>query len=58
MSDLRLCVLALVLAGLVAAGCGDDDEEGEAAESQSTEVAVPGAEEAATLQEDVADQTG
>lgn len=56
MSGRRLCILALVFAGLVAAGCGDDDD-GDAAEDQATELAVPGAEEAAALQEDVADQT-
>ena len=56
MSGLRLSVLTLVLAGLVAAGCGDDDSD-ENAEDQATELAVPGAEEAAALQEDVADQT-
>jgi hypothetical protein len=52
---LSLWALALVITGLVAAGCGDDDEGGAAA--QPTELAVPGAEEAATLQEDVADQS-
>lgn len=57
MNGLRLSVLALVLAALVAAGCGDDDDGDETAEGQATELGVPGAEEAAALQEDVADQT-
>jgi outer membrane murein-binding lipoprotein Lpp len=57
MKGLRLCILAVVLAGLVAAGCGDDDDADEAAEEQATELAVPGADEAATLQEDIAGQT-
>ena len=46
-------MLALVLIGLVAIGCGGDDD----AEDQPTALAVPGAEEAAALQEDVADQS-
>jgi hypothetical protein len=57
MRDLRIYVLALALAGLVASGCGDDDDGDEPAADQTTEVAVPGAEEAAALQEEIADQT-
>jgi hypothetical protein len=44
MRDLRIYVLALALAGLVASGCGDDDDGDEPAADQTTEVAVvPGA---------------
>ena len=50
----RLWVLALVVIGLVAAGCGDDESD-ENAQDQATELAVPGAEEAAALQADVGD---
>jgi hypothetical protein len=55
MRDLRIYVLALALAGLVASGCGDDDDGDEPAGDQTTEVAVTGAEEAAALQEEIAD---
>ena len=57
MTGLRVSVLALLFAGLIAAGCGGDDEGDQAAEDQPTELAVPGAEEAAALHEDVADQS-
>jgi hypothetical protein len=57
MRDWRIYVLALALTGLVASGCGDDDDGDEPAGDQTTEVAVPGAEEAAALQEEIADQT-
>ena len=50
----RLWVLALVAIGLVAAGCGDDESD-ENAQDQPTEVAVPGAEEAAAFQADIGD---
>ena len=58
MRGLRVCVLAFVVTGLVAAGCGDDDDDDSGtAEDQATGLAVPGAEEAAALQEDIADQS-
>jgi hypothetical protein len=57
MNGLRASTFALILAGLVAAGCGGDDEGDESAGDQPTELAVPGSEEAAALQEDVADQS-
>ena len=55
MTGLRLAVVALVSTGLIAAGCGGDGgEEGEDGDDAAA-VAVPGAEEAASLQQEIAD---
>jgi hypothetical protein len=50
----RVAMLVLVAAGLIAAGCGGDDEGGESGED-TTSVAVPGEEAAAALYEEIAD---
>jgi hypothetical protein len=57
MTGLRLSLLALVVTGLVVTGCGGDDEPDGNGEEQTTELAVPGADQAAALQEDAADQS-
>jgi hypothetical protein len=55
MNGLRLALVAFAAAWLVAAGCGGDDEDDESGEDAATTLAVPGAEEAAALQEEIAD---
>jgi hypothetical protein len=52
----RLCVALVVLAaaGLLAAGCGGEDEAEETGE-EATTLTVPGADQAASLQEEIAD---
>ena len=57
MKGARVWVLALVLVGVVAIGCGDGDGGEKNAEDQPTELAMPGAEEAAALQDDVSDRS-
>ena len=54
MIEVRGALVVLAVVGLIAAGCGDDDEDATSEESE-TALAVPGAEEAATLQEEIAD---
>jgi hypothetical protein len=54
MIDYRLALIALAATGLIAAGCGDDDE-GDGNGDETATLAVPGAEEAAALQEEIAD---
>ncbi len=54
MTGLRLALVALVSVGLIAIGCGDD-EESEPGETTAPADSVPGAEEAAALQEEIAD---
>jgi hypothetical protein len=53
MIGLRVGLAALVTVGLLIAGCGDDDDE--SGETTTPAAAVPGAEEAAALQADIAD---
>jgi hypothetical protein len=56
MIGLRPALVAFATAALIAAGCGDDDDEGgESGEDAATTLAVPGADEAAALQEEIAD---
>jgi hypothetical protein len=54
-AGIRLALAALAAAGLIAAGCGGDDDSDDSAEDTATTLAVPGAEEAAALQEEIAD---
>ena len=54
MIGLRLALVAFAAVGLIAAGCGDDDGD-ESGEDTTTTLAVPGAEEAAALQEEITD---
>ena len=49
MHQLRLLLIALAATGLLAAGCGDDEEAENG--DEATAVSVPGSEEAASLQE-------
>jgi hypothetical protein len=53
MIGLRIGLVALVAAGLMTAGCGGDDE-GEENGDETATLAVPGSEEAAALQEEIA----
>lgn len=53
MTRLRLVLIGLAAIGLIAAGCGDDDEADNG--DDVPVVAVPGAEDAASLQEEIAD---
>ena len=53
MLKFRLFLVALAATGLMAGGCGDDDEAENGDEAPA--VSVPGAEEAASLQEEIAD---
>jgi hypothetical protein len=46
-------LIALAATGLMAAGCGDDEEAENG--DEATAVSVPGAEEAASLQEEIGD---
>jgi hypothetical protein len=50
----RIGLAMLVTVGLLVAGCGDDDDD-ESGETTAPAAAVPGAEDAAALQEDIAD---
>ena len=51
----RMCVVLVALAaGLLAAGCGDDDDAEETG-GEATTLTVPGADQAASLQEEIAD---
>jgi hypothetical protein len=54
MTGLRLVLVAFAAAGLIAAGCGGDDNDDGSGEDTAT-VAVPGADQAAALQEEIAD---
>ena len=55
MTGLRFALVALAAAGLIAAGCGGDDDGDESGEETAATVAAPGAEEADALQEEVGD---
>ena len=55
MIGLRLVLAGLLAAGLVASGCGGDDDEGNETGDETATLAAPGAEEAAALQEEIAD---
>jgi hypothetical protein len=55
MIGLRPALVAFAAAALIGAGCGGDDEGDESGEDAATTLAVPGAEEAAALQEEIAD---
>lgn len=55
MIEVRGALVVLAAVGLIAAGCGDDDDGDATSEESETALAVPGAEEAATLQEEIAD---
>jgi hypothetical protein len=55
MFTLRVALIALAAAGLIAAGCGDDDDESSDETTTETTVSAPGAEDAAALQEEIAD---
>ena len=57
MIGLRIALVVLAAAGLIAAGCGDDDEGDESGADATTALAAPGAEEAAALQDEIADLT-
>ena len=50
----RIALVVLATAGLIAAGCGDDDEGDESGEDTTTTLAVPGGEDAAALYEEIA----
>jgi hypothetical protein len=47
--------VALAAVALIAAGCGGDDDGDDSGQDTATTLAVPGAEEAAALQEEIAD---
>lgn len=53
MIGLRVALVAITAAGLIAVGCGDDDSD--ASSDEPTTAAVPGADEAAAVQEEIAD---
>jgi hypothetical protein len=53
MIGLRLVLVAFAAAGLIAAGCGGDDDDGSGQDTAA--LAVPGADQAASLQEEIAD---
>src|SRR5688572_5983908 len=60
MIGLRTALALLAAAGLIAAGCGDDDEDegnssGDGEPTAESAVSAPGTEDAAALQEEIAD---